>query len=183
MICFVNDLVRKLGGGDRRSIGRADEIAREVSSNPKLLLQVFEALWSADPIVWMLAADLLVKASREHPELLQPFKRKILKNVAAIDQQEVRWHVALMLPRLKLTAREKHWAVSILLDYLESKSSIVRTFAMQGLADLAIDDARFRLRMIPLFESLTANGSAAMRARGRKLLARLKNPVRGRQVT
>ena len=57
MICFVNDLVRKLGGGDRRSIGRADEIAREVSSNPKLLLQVFEALWSADPIVRMRAGE------------------------------------------------------------------------------------------------------------------------------
>jgi hypothetical protein len=79
-----------------------------------------------------------------------------------------------MLPRLRLTARERDWAVSILLDYLESKSSILRTFAMQGLADLAERDASLRSRVIPILESLTANGSAAMRSRGRKLLARLR---------
>ena len=44
---------------------------------------------------------------------------------------------------------------------------------MQGLADLAEQDTQLRGRVIPILEALTAHGSAAMRSRGRKLLARL----------
>jgi HEAT repeat protein len=174
MISGLTDLLRKLGGSDRRSIGPADEVAREISSDPKLFAQVFEAVFFPDPVVRMRAADAIEKATREHPQLLQPYKRKILKSMAAIDQQEVRWHVALMLPRLNLTATERDLAFSILLDYLESRSSILRTCAMQGLADLAAQDAKLRKRVVPLLESLAENGSAAMRARGRKLLACFK---------
>ena len=165
--------MHRLGGGDRRSIGESDEIAREISSDPKMFAQVFEAIFSSDPAVRMRAADAVEKATRQRPDFLQPYKRKVLQKAAVIDQQEVQWHVALMLPRLQLTAREKDLAVSILLDYLESKSSILRTFAMQGLADLAEQDAQLRGRVIPILEALTANGSPAMRSRGRRLLARL----------
>lgn len=170
----MNDLPGKLSGGDRRSIGRADDVARKISADPKLFLQAFDAVLSSDPVVRMRAADAIEKATRDRPELLQPYKRTILKKIAVIDQQEVRWHVALMLPRLNLTSTEKNLAVSILLDYLEHKSSIVRTCAMQGLADLAMENAQLRTRVIPLLESLTENGTAAMRSRGRKLLARFK---------
>jgi hypothetical protein len=170
----VNDLFRQLSGGDRRSIGRADDVARKISADPKLFSQTFEAVLSADPVVRMRAADAIEKATRQRPELLRPYKRTILKKIAAIRQQEVCWHVALMLPRLNLTATEKELAVSILLDFLEHKSSIVRTCAMQGLADLAMENAQLRKRVLPLLQSLTESGTAAMRARGRKLLARFK---------
>jgi HEAT repeat protein len=170
----VNDLPGKLSGGDRRSIGRADGVAREISAHPKLFSQAFEAVLSSDPVVRMRAVDAIEKATRNRPELLRPYKRTILKKIAAIDQQEVCWHVALMLPRLNLTSTERDLAVSILLDYLEHKSSIVRTCAMQGLAELAMENAQLRKHVIPLLQSLTENGTAAMRARGRKLLAHFK---------
>lgn len=174
----MNDLLVKLSGGNRRSIGRADEVAREILSDPKLFSQVFDAVLSPDPVLRMRAADAIEKATREHPELLQPYKRKIFQKAALIDQQEVRWHIALMLPRLDLTPTEKDLAISILLDYLKHKSSIVRTCAMQGLADLAIKNAQLRKRVLPLLESLTENGTAAMRSRGRKLLTRFKRRSR-----
>ena len=170
----MTNILRTLKGGDRRSIADSDAVARKIASDPRLFAETVEAMLSPDPLLRMRAADAVEKATRKHPELLRPFKSKILRQVAAIEQQEVRWHVALMLPRLQLTSTELDLAVSILFDYLADKSSIEKTCAMQGLADLALQHRRLSNRVIPLIESLTADGSAAMRARGRKLLARLK---------
>ena len=174
----MSKILSSLKIGDRRSIGNADEVARKIASDKKLFVQVFDAMLSPDPLVRMRAADAVEKATREYPELLRPFKSELLLEVALIDQQEVRWHVALMLPRLELTPTEVDLAVSILLDYLADKSSIERTCAMQGLADLALQHPRLSSRVIALIESLTSDGSAAMRSRGRRLLARLRSSLR-----
>jgi HEAT repeat protein len=170
----MNSILGKLKGGDRRSLGQADEIARQIAADTRMFSKAFDAMLCLDPVIRMRAADAIEKATREHPELLRPYKLKLLKKVAAIHQQEVRWHVAQMLPRLKLTAKEQELAVAILFDYLEDKSSIVRTFAMQALADLALADHGLRARVVPLLEFLTNTGSPAMRSRGRKLLAKLR---------
>lgn len=170
----MKTIVEKLRGGDRRSIGRAGKVAREISDDPKLFAQVFAAILDDNPVTRMRAADAIEKASAENPTLIQPHKRIVLKKIAAIPQQEVRWHVAQILPRLKLTPKERDHAVTILFDYLEDKSSIVKASAMQGLADFAQTDSALRERVAPILEFLTANGTAAMRARGRKLLANLK---------
>jgi hypothetical protein len=170
----VRNIVDKLRGGDRRSIGRSDEVAQTISSNSKLFARALAATLDADPVIRMRAADAIEKASALNPKLLQPHKRVILKKIAAIPQQEVRWHVAQILPRLKLTPKERDHAVTILFDYLEDKSSIVKTFAMQALADFAQTDSNLQERFVPMLEFLTANGTAAMRAQGRKLLACLK---------
>jgi hypothetical protein len=166
----MKNIQNKLRGGDRRSIGRSDEVARAICKNPKLFSRVFSEVLNPDPIIRMRAADAIEKASAIRPQLLQPFKRSILNNVANINQQEVRWHVAQILPRLQMTPKERDLAVAILFDYLEDKSSIVRTFAMQALADLTQEDSRLRKRVVPVIEFLTAEGTPAMRARGRKLL-------------
>jgi hypothetical protein len=169
----TTDILIKLSGGDRRSLGRSGEIVRDIAEDPKLFAAAFAALLDSDPVASMRAADAVEKATRGHPELLKPFKRALLTKVAARDQQEVRWHVAQMLPRLQLTAKERDHAVSILFEYLEDKSAIVRVFAMQGLSDFAMQDTKLRARVVPLLEFLTAEGTAAMRARGRKLLKAL----------
>lgn len=174
----MSKILNRLKIGDRRSIGNADEVARKISSDKKLFAEVFDAMLSPEPLMRMRAADAVEKATREHPELLRPFKSRLFRQIALIEQQEARWHVALMLPRLKMTPTEVDLAVSILLDYLADKSSIERTCAMQGLADLALQHPRLSSRVIALIESLASDGSAAMRSRGRKLLARLRGSLR-----
>jgi hypothetical protein len=169
----MTNIIDNLRGGDRRSIGRSGEVAELIAKSPKLFAEVVEAAIKADPVIRMRAADAIEKASTNSPALLQPHKR-VINKIAVIPQQEVRWHVAQMLPRLKLTPKERDHAVSILFDYLEDKSSIVKTFAMQGLSDFAQIDPRLRTRILPILEFVTANGTAAMRARGRMLLAKLK---------
>ncbi len=118
----------------------------------------------------MRAADAIEKITRQRPDLLQPYKRKLLAIAGSSEQQEIRWHAALILPRLALNAKERTVVLDILFDYLRDKSSIVKTFAMQAIWDLAADDPKLKAQIIPLIEELTLVGTAAMRARGRKLL-------------
>jgi hypothetical protein len=54
---------------------------------------------------------------------------------------------------------------------LHDTSSIVSTFALQALADLAVADPALRALARATIEASMADGTPAMRARGRKLLA------------
>ena len=169
----MHSMLKKLSGGDRRSIGRSNEIVAEVLARPVRFRHVFAGLASDDPVVRMRAADVMEKITVRRPELLQPFKKKLLAVAGSTDQQEVRWHAALMIPRLKLTARERAVAADIFFDYLRDRSSIVKTWAMQGLVDVACGDTSLQAKILPLIEELTEIGTPAMRARGRKILQHL----------
>lgn len=169
----MNEILAKLRGGDRRSIGRANEVVDDVLRDPPLFDAVFQGMVSDDPVVRMRAADAAEKITAKHPEYLEPYKTALIEEVALIDQQEVRWHVAQMLPRLDLTEAERQRAVAILFDYLNDDSRIVQVNAMQALADLAVQDEVLRARVSNKIAALVATGSAAVRNRGRQLLERL----------
>ena len=166
----MKDILEKLKGGDRRSIGRVEEVVQDVLSDPSLFRALFKGLSSGDPVIRMRSADAVEKITATHPDYLQPYKAEIMGRLANIQQQEVRWHVAQMLPRLKTSQGERAIIADILLGYLNDKSNIVRTFAMQALADIAETEPLLLPRVIPLLEELTREGSPAVKARGRKLL-------------
>ncbi len=138
------NILSLLEGGDRRTIGRADQVAAIVSRGPKLFPKLIAGLWSADPLVRMRAADAAEKVTRKYPGLLQPYKKELLGLMTEATEQELRWHLAAMVPRLLLSARERQVAISLLMSYLEDRSSIVKTFALQGLAELAKDEPGIR---------------------------------------
>ncbi len=171
----MNDILEKLRGGDRRSIGRADEVVGDVLGNPTLFDAVFQGMFNDDPVIRMRAADAIEKITGQHPEYLRPYKTVLLRQIAAVEQQEVRWHVAQMIPRLELSEEEHRQAIEILWGYLDDKSNIVKTFSMQALADLAAEDAVLLPQVIELLEELTGAGSPAVQKRGRKLLKKLKS--------
>jgi HEAT repeat protein len=170
---MMNDILAKLKGGDRRSIGRSKEAVKDIANTPALFADLFAGLFDADPLVRMRAADAVEKSTRNSPELLRPWKRALLEQVYILQEKEVRWHVAQLIPRLSLNPGEQEKAVQILMGYLDDESSIVRTFSMQALADLALRDGRLRSQVTPLIERLTRTGTPAMRSRGRKLLKQL----------
>lgn len=164
-----------LKGGDRRSIGKANQIAKLVLSEPKRLAELFECLWDENPIVRMRAADAAEKVTVTRPELLNPHKRELLGLLGEADQIELRWHLSLMVPRLELTSPERQRAAASLKRYLEDRSSIVKTFALQGLAGLARQDGNLRELAKQAVEESLRTGTAAMKARARKLMKELKD--------
>jgi hypothetical protein len=171
----IASLLKELSGGDLRSSGRANHIVARVAREPALFRRLFRGLSSLDRIVGMRAADAIEKITVDRPELLLPYKRDLLELAASSGEKEFRWHMALLLPRLKLRVSERAAAMDILHEYLGDGSSIVRTCAMQGLADFACQDVSLIPRVRPLMERLTAIGTAAMRARGRKILKQLND--------
>jgi len=172
-----SDLRQKLSGGDRRSIGKSEEVVSEVLADARLFGALFDCMLADDPLVRMRAADAVEKITLLRPDFLKPFKSKLITRVAKIDQQEVRWHVAQLVSRLELSRSERKTVHDFLQEYLNDKSSIVRTFAMQALADLATQDAGLKRGIVKQLERLTKEGTPAMQSRGKKLLVELSNSV------
>ena len=170
----MSNLLNQLTGGDLRSIGHAQEVVDEVLADPQQFGELVMGMLHVDPVVRMRAADAVEKVTHTHPKWLQVYKAFLIEKVAPLEQPEVRWHVCQLLPRLELTAEERQVVINILEGYLNDKSSIVKTFAMQALADLAMEEVGLRQEIIGKIEALTASGTPAMRSRGKKLLKKLK---------
>ncbi len=167
-------LLKKLQRGDRRSIGRVEEVVDNVLGTPSLFAELINGLFVADPVVRMRTADAVEKITVDQPELLQPYKRKLIRLAGQTDQQEIRWHMAQILPRLALKPGDRKTIVEIMFTYLNDKSKIVVTFALQALADFAAEDKKLSPRVTRVLEVLTETGSPAIKNRGRKLLKKLK---------
>ena len=170
----LHPILRKLEGGDRRSIGRSGEVVAEVLGKPALFGPLFGGLSVEDPVVRARAADAVEKITAVHPEWLHPYTANLLGPLASCEQIEVRWHVAQMLPRVRWNARERQRVADILRGYLHDSSSIVKTCAMQALADLTRQAPDLRPAVLRQLQQLAVVGTPAMKARGRKLLAELK---------
>ena len=159
-----------LAGGDGRSIGRANGVACLVLRRPHRFRELINCLWNENPIVRMRAADAAEKVSAKKPRLLDRYKPELLGLLAETEQIELRWHLAAMIPRLRLTAPERRRAAAALQRYLDDRSSIVKTFALQGLAELSRNDANLRAKVKLVLEGAVQSGTPAMRARARNLL-------------
>jgi hypothetical protein len=107
-----------LRGGDRRSIGKSNQIAKLILSEPKRLAELIACLWHEDPIVRMRAADAAEKITVKRPALLNPHKQELLGLLAETGQIELRWHLALMVPRLALSRPERQRAAAAWQRYL-----------------------------------------------------------------
>lgn len=165
-------IVAMIEGADRRSIGRSEEVAQLVLKEPRRFRELIKCLWHENPVVRMRAADAAEKVSAKKPRLLDRHKLELLGLLAETEQIELRWHLAQMVPRLRLTAPERRLAAAALQHCLEDRSSIVKTFALQALADLARNDAVLRRKVHLLLDHALQSGTPAMKARSRKLLKR-----------
>ena len=161
-------------GRSRLSIGRAGEVAALVLAQPSKASDLMKCLWDEDPAVANRAADALEKVSHALPSVLNPWKAPLLGLLAEATQNKLRWHLAIIVPRLKLTGAETKRVADVLRTYLEDQSSIVKTCAMQGLADLTSQNSSLLQQVLDLLRVLSRTGSPAMRARGRLLLVTLE---------
>jgi hypothetical protein len=159
-----------LAGGDRRSIGRANEVAELLHQRRSKCDHVIALLFDSDQLVRMRAADALEKASAQDARLIRRFKSQLISLLCQAEQKELRWHLALMAPRLVLRAADRERAVAALKRYLEDRSSIVKTCALEALARISIGDEESEREMLELLHQAERGGTAAMRARARKLL-------------
>lgn len=163
-------LLEMLREGDLRTTGRADEAAALALSDPRLVEDLFAGLTADHPGVRMRSADALQKVCATHPALLQPHAERLVAAARAASQQEVQWHAAQMLAAVDLTPEQALEAASILEGWFHgSKSSIVRTFSLQAVADLSNHHPALRPLALSLVEEgLTAPAHSVL-SRARKI--------------
>jgi HEAT repeat protein len=163
-----------LRGGDRRSIGRVDEVIRRVR-DPEGFRELVTGLLSPNELVRMRCADAIEKVSRIHAGWLEPHTAFFVEQAARQTQQEVRWHMAQIIPRLSLARSQRARAIRILRGYLDDSSGIVRVSALQALAELSVHDPRLGRQIVSLINQVMTNGTPAVRARGRRLVRELQS--------
>ena len=169
----MNEIINKLEEGDLRSIGNVPEVVDMVLANPGLFKTVLQAMIHSDPGVRMRSSDAVEKISRSNPEHLQPHKAFLLNDVTGQTQQEVRWHLAQVIPRLELTVLERTQAAKMLFAFLDDPSKIVQTNSLQALVELAWDDDELFPAVKKAVEDLVETGSPAVKNRADKLLPAL----------
>jgi hypothetical protein len=99
----------KLTGGDRRSIGKANLVVREVIADPQRVTEIIHGMSNDDRLVRMRCGDVAEKLSRRSPEWIGPHANTLLVLASNATEKEMRWHLAQILPRLKLDPGQS-WA-------------------------------------------------------------------------
>jgi hypothetical protein len=167
-------------GKGRISAGRAEEVAALVLAQPRRASRMMECLWDDDPAVANRAAHALERVTRDGgpvaASILAGWKAALLGLLAEATENKLRWHLALVVPRMELTHDECRRAAQALQSWLEDESSIVKTMAMQGLYDLTRQDASLLPLVVDLLRIFSRTGTPAVQARSRLLLVQLEKP-------
>lgn len=131
-------LEKKLAGGDLRSIGLVNTVIQEIHSQDDFD-ELFGYLSHPDRLIVMRAADAIEKLTVGRPVYLKSHQAQILDLCKTASNKELKWHLALLLPRLSLSSAQFGRAWHTLTDWAKDKanSRIVRVNAIQGLFELS----------------------------------------------
>lgn len=159
-----------LAPGRRLDPGRVWEVVELLEGRPAKLPKLIECLFDEDPSISSRAADALERITRDRPHQAQRWREALIGLLAETTEKKVRWNLALTLPRLKLTVPECRRISELLNTWLDNPSSIVKTAALHGMADLTRQDPDSLPDVLDLLRTATRSGTPAMRARSRILL-------------
>ena len=165
-----DELVKKLTGGDLRSIGEANAVVDEIKDQSD-----FDALFAClhldDRLVIMRAADAIEKITVKRSDFLSGHKEELFTFCRSADNSEFKWHLALLLPRLSLSRDEFADAWEILSSWLcdPKESKIVRVNSMQALFELSKQDEAARERFDSILLEVEMEKIPSLLARIRKI--------------
>ncbi len=133
--------------------------------------QQIRLLGSSDKKVAECAARTLKKIAEQDGAALYAWRKPLLKEAFRATDVRVQWNLSIILGHLPLKGADKALAVDLMFERLVDPSGLNRTMAMQALMDLSEDDAPLRSRVLPIVREALEDGTPAMQARARKLLA------------
>lgn len=159
-------LIDLLAEGDKRTVNHVTEAVQWLESSPNLISAAIELLRNESEAIAMRAADCLEKFSRRNSFQLNSYKYDLVDVLVNVKQKEVRWHLAQILPRLKLSSSDLKKISKIWIhDYYNSPSSIVRAESLQALYEIRTS---YPIIMSDFKKALTHgidNGTPAVKAR------------------
>jgi hypothetical protein len=163
----IDDILK---GGDLRSIGKANEIVKEVNNQNDFDI-LFKGLFHTDRKVVMRSADAIEKITLTRPMLLTSHKKDILELCANAKHIELKWHLALLVSRLALTSDETGKVWNCLTEWATSKteSKIVRVNSVQGLFNLLQKNMELKQDFDQTIDKITNENIPSLNARVRKI--------------
>jgi NADH:ubiquinone oxidoreductase subunit E len=120
----------------------------------------------------MRAADAIEKITASQPDFLQPHNDAILALLSSARDKELKWHLAQIVTRLELSAKDilsvskklSQWALD------PNESRIVRVCSMQALYDLARSNKVSHAHLLHVLRALEKDKAPSIQARVRTLL-------------
>ena len=169
----MNDELRwLLTGGDRRSIADSNRVRAIVETHPARVRELASLTEDEDWLVTQRAVDVLEKLAHDHPDWIEPYKTIFIGPLADSDKWEVRLQIVRALPLFLWTPAQMKRVEAILLENVAFPQTLVRAWALDSLATLAMR----RKRLAPIVErhllEFETSSSKALRARARHIRAR-----------
>jgi hypothetical protein len=164
--------------GRTLDVGRVWEVVELIEGQPRKFAQLINCLFEEDPAIVSRAADALERVTRDRPHQAQLWKEALIGLLSETNEKKVRWNLALTIPRLKLTVPECRRTAAVLNTWLDDPSSIVKTSALHGMADLTRQDPDSLPDVLDLLRLAARSGTPAMRARSRILLKAIESDRR-----
>jgi HEAT repeat protein len=171
----MNELLRKLAGGDLRSDRRANEVADQVTKSPQLIPKLVEGLSESDDVVRGRTTHALERISRTHPEMLRGLVSQLARLAAYDKVPMVRWHVSMIFANIMLSKTEVETVFSSLFWLLEDDSVFVKSWAIASLTILARKNKGKISGVISRLRAEQESESIAIRTRVAKALGVLED--------
>ncbi len=137
--------------------------------------ELVRRLREKDKAVVERAARTLKKISEANAGRLFQWRKELIEEAFRAADVRVQWNTTIVLGRLPLKGRDKAVVVDLMFERLRDKSGLNRTMALQALMDLSEQDAKLRVRVMPIVREFLENGTPAMKARARRLLVKSRN--------
>jgi hypothetical protein len=166
----VQYFLELLSGGDLRSIAQSDNVVGLVQ-NQEDFDELFHYLFHAERLVVMRAADAVEKITVNHRGYLASHKNEIIELCKNATDKELKWHLALIVSRLKLRKSELGIIRELLTSWAldEKESRIVRVNSVEGLFNLLQEHKELEQDFELLLLELERQGVPSLNARIRRI--------------
>lgn len=167
----MSDMKKLLSGGDIRSLGESRKLLSLVH-NQDHFDELFSMLLLNDRLISMRAGDVIEKITKENPAYLHKHKSALIKLTCSAINKELKWHLCLILARLKLTKSEAGKVWDLLNIWLKDKkeSRIVRVNSLQSLFEMQLQYAELRKDFLLTVQQVQRENIPSLNARIRKLI-------------
>ena len=163
-----------LSGGDLRSIGNSNSVIVKILTQNDFD-ELFKCLFHQDRLVVMRAADIIEKVTINNQHFLATHQKEIIDLLKHAKNKELKWHLALLVPRLFMdkAAFDSTWNILTQWAKDTTNSRIVRVNAIQGLFEMMKQEPRLEKDFKITLDEMQNENIPSLNARIRKLLLRL----------
>lgn len=174
----MHPLLRKLAGGDLRSIGKSDEVVRLTLQDALLVEVLVDGMQASDPVIRMRCADAFEKVTAAVPGAAQPFASQVLELLSHGQPQEILWHLLQVVPRIVWSADQLPVVLAAVAAAHNERSSVVRADALQAEVELLAQVPERKDHVVRLVRMALSVSAPAVRSRACRLMVLLEKAQR-----